>query len=328
MNFLNIQPNTSVNLAVSSQLPEQVHVFDQTMIDAVNAALAARRPLLIRGEPGTGKSQLARATAKVLGRVYLEHVVDVRTESKDLLWHFDAVARLAEAQFAGVFQKKTQLQKKAEKDLRTHLNVGNYLHPGILWWAFDWEDASRQAKRVGAHSPLQQDSDCPEQGCVVLVDEIDKAESDVPNGLLEALGARQFTPMGRSNPVRATGIPPLVIVTTNEERALPDAFVRRCLVLFLSLPKDRNELISLLMARGRAHFPGIDDDVLQESAKLLAEDREEARRRQNYPLPGQAEHLDLVRAVRELKPDNPYEQMTLLGLIRNFVLKKSVAGGQ
>ena len=97
MKYLEIQAGSQVRLQAPPGLPELVHVFDEDSIQAVNAALAARRPLLVRGEPGIGKSQLARAAAKALGRVYVPFVVDARIESRDLLWHFDAVARLAEA---------------------------------------------------------------------------------------------------------------------------------------------------------------------------------------------------------------------------------------
>ena len=98
---------------------------------------------------------------------------------------------------------------------------------------------------------MEGDAD-PANGCVVLIDEIDKAETDVPNGLLEALGNGEFTPPGRTQPVNAVIEPPLVIVTTNEERELPGAFRRRCLVLHLELPKTRKELGSFLTDRGRA----------------------------------------------------------------------------
>src|SRR3954469_13233582 len=98
MRFLDVAPGHEVPLAPRGCLPEQVHVFEEEAIQAVNAALAAGRPLLVRGEPGIGKSQLARAAAKCLGKAYIPHVVDSRTESRDLLWHFDAVGRLAEAQ--------------------------------------------------------------------------------------------------------------------------------------------------------------------------------------------------------------------------------------
>lgn len=316
MAFLDIGPGHRVVLSSGGDLPEQMHVFDETSIHAVNAALAARRPLLVRGEPGAGKSQLARATAKALGRAYVPHVVDARTESRDLLWHFDAVARLAEAQLAGA------LGGSSAEGIRDRLQVKNYLGPGPLWWAFDWLDAEKQAKAIHTPKPVQLDGGDPARGCIVLVDEVDKAESDVPNGLLEALGAGEFTPPGRDGPVRAGGIPPLVVVTTNEERALPDAFVRRCMVLFLSLPDGGDDLIDFLIGRGRAHFPHADEAVLRGAAEQLAQDREEARSRQYSPLPGQAEYLDLVRAVVILKPDDPAAQRALLEVIGRFALKK------
>jgi hypothetical protein len=109
MKFLEIADNAIITLAATGDMPEAVHQFDPRQIRAINAALAARRPLLVRGEPGIGKSQLARAAAKSLGRVFISHTVDVRTESRDLLWHFDAVARLAEAQLLGALGRAADL---------------------------------------------------------------------------------------------------------------------------------------------------------------------------------------------------------------------------
>src|SRR5208337_5088308 len=94
-----------------------------------------------------------------------------------------------------------------------------------------------------------------ENGCVVLIDEIDKADTDVPKGLLEALGSGEFTPLGSSKPIKVAGEPPLVIITTNEERVLPNAFLRRCLVLELKLPGDDSRLIAHLIKRAGVHFP-------------------------------------------------------------------------
>ncbi len=270
MNFMNIQEGEQIALPGRGSRPNQVHVFDGESIRAVNAALAARRPLLVRGEPGIGKSQLARAAAKHLRRVYVHHVVDARTESRDLLWHYDAVARLADAQLAGALRDSGEA-------VRERLMVRNYLHPGPLWWAFDWEGALRQAKAVGDASPPQEEGEqglpSPVNGCVVLIDEIDKAESDVPNGLLEALGVGEFTPLGRDSPVIAGDPPPLVIITTNNERALPDAFLRRCLVLHLMLPDDETALKKVLVYRGGRHFPDADGNVLNEAAQQLYLDR-------------------------------------------------------
>src|SRR4029077_939588 len=104
-------------------------------------------------------------------------------------------------------------------------------------------------------SPPQAAGADPRNGCVVLIDEIDKADPDVPNGLLEALGAGEFTPLGQTNPVKVQGRFPLVIITTNEERVLPGAFLRRCLVLHLKLPADENALTDLLVNRAKVHFP-------------------------------------------------------------------------
>ena len=319
MNFMNIQEGEQVDLPGRGSRPHQVHVFDWDVIRAVNAALAARRPLLVRGEPGIGKSQLARAAAKHLRRVYVQYVVDARTESRDLLWHYDAVARLADAQLAGALGDRS-------KAVRNRLMVRNYLHPGPLWWAFDWNGALQQAKTVGDVRPPQEDGEqgppSPVNGCVVLIDEIDKAESDVPNGLLEALGAGEFTPLGASGPVIAGDPPPLVIITTNNERALPDAFLRRCLVLHLTLPDDETALKEVLVCRGKRHFPDADATVLNEAAQQLYLDRKQAKDNRRYPLPGQAEYLDLLRAVLALNANDPAGQMETLRTIAKYALRK------
>ena len=337
MNFLDIADNEVIELAATGDMPEAVHQFEPRQIRAVNAALAARRPLLVRGEPGIGKSQLARAAAKGLGRAFVPHTVDARTESRDLLWHFDAVARLAEAQLLGALGRAADLASpnpapsSAEKgdqpapNLRDRLAIACFLHPRALWWAFDWNGALNRAKAIGISAPPQPDGGDPANGCLVLIDEIDKAEADVPNGLLEALGAGCFHPQGCTEPVKATGIAPLVVITTNEERALPDAFVRRCLVLHLRLPSDPKKLAERLIERGRAHFrrhkPPASDKVLQHAAELLIADRETARENHWLPLPGQAEYLDLVRAVIA-RERTAKAQEALMEKVAEFVLKK------
>ncbi len=335
MKFLEIADNEAIKLTATGDMPEAVHQFEPRQVRAVNAALAARRTLLVRGEPGIGKSQLARAAAAALGRAFVSYTVDARTESRDLLWHFDAVARLAEAQLIGALRAvptpapvtapdpKADARDPAEPHgIRDRLEIGRFLHPRALWWAFDWEDALTQANQVGLPSPPQPDGGDPDKGCLILIDEIDKAEADVPNGLLEALGAGCFNPQGCTEPVTAKGIAPLVVITTNEERALPDAFVRRCLVLHLRLPTDPARLAECMIGRGRAHFGRrISAKVLQRAADLLIADRETARENHWLPLPGQAEYLDLVRAVttRERKAK---AQEALLDAVAEFVLKK------
>jgi len=314
MNFLDIEDGYETTLCSRGDL-ERVHVFDDVSIHAVNAALAAKRPLLVRGEPGIGKSQLAHAAAKVLGRVFVQHVIDAHCESQDLMWHFDAVQRLADAQLGHACDLDAEALKKK-------LRLENYLHPGPLWWAFDWNGAKQQAEALDISTPLQEENSDPAKGCVLLIDEIDKAEMDVPNGLLEALGEGCFTPKGWGEPVCASDSPPLVIITTNEERALPNAFLRRCLVLYLKLVDDEKNLVEHLMLRGQAHFKKMDEKVLRKAAEQLKADRQQARNAQLKPLPGQAEYLDLLRALDNLAKDNPDKQLEKLKQVACFVVKK------
>jgi len=311
-------PPDRIELAPLGNKPEEVHVFDQESVWALNAALAARRPLLVRGEPGVGKTQLARAAAakEVLNCPVVPFVVDSSTESRDLLWTFDAVKRLAEAQISGALNEP-------DEHVQSRLDPERFFHPGPLWWAFDWENARKQAELVRDATPTVPPGWNPGDGCVVLIDEIDKAESDVPNGLLEALGAGVFHPRGRRERVEIRGEPPLVVITTNEERVLPDAFVRRCLVLEMALPKTAEALTALLVERGRAHFGDLtNDEVLESGAQMLVQDRFAAR---STPVPGQAEYLDLIRVVAELCPGDIDAQKQTLDRVANFVLKKHVS---
>jgi MoxR-like ATPase len=317
MTFIQWKDDLRVDLDVHGSVADQVHVFEERQVLAVNAALAAGRPLLVRGEPGVGKSQLARAAARELGRSYLQHVVDSQTEARDLLWQIDALARLGEAQIAGA------TPREAVDSLRDRLDVTRFLRPGPLWWAFDWEDAKNQAKFSETPPPPGFDESAATNGFVLLIDEIDKAETDVPNGLLEALGAGEMTPPGRREaPVIVKEPFPLVLITTNEERALPDAFLRRCIVLKMALPKEEDELKKLLVSRGRAHFPDADEDVLKKAADLLATDRREAQQADLRPLPGQAEYLDLLRAVIKQYPNNADRQTNELNKLGEFALRK------
>ncbi|MBF0107560.1 MAG: MoxR family ATPase [Magnetococcales bacterium] len=314
---MNIKPGEKINRPATDGFPELYHFFSELDIHAVEAALAAQRPLLVQGEPGIGKSQLARAAAVVLGRAYVQFVVDSRTESSDLLWHYDAVSRLAEAQLKGALGKGI-----SREEVHRDLAMRNFVHPRPLWWALNWNSAKEQAATHQRTPPRQADGCDPNNGCVVLIDEIDKAESDVPNGLLEALGMGSFLPPGWEEPVRRTGNPPLVIITTNEERVLPPAFVRRCLVLHMRLPTEENHLKQHLIDRARAHFNTIDQKILDSAADLLIQDRREAEEARWRPLPGQAEFLDLLRAVREMAPGKPTEQKALLERVARFTVSK------
>jgi MoxR-like ATPase len=243
--------------------------------------------------------------------------VDARTEARDLLWHFDAIRRLGEAQIQGALYSS----RRAPDSVRDALDIRHYIQPRALWWGFDWTGAASQAEASGASAPTLLPRTDPARGAVVLIDEIDKAELDVPNGLLEALGNGEFTPEGLSEPVAIAGTPPLVVVTTNEERALPDAFLRRCIVLHLRLPDDRQELIDYLVLRGTRHFPDLSQDLQKCAAGLVVADRVRAQEGNWLPLPGQAEFIDLLRAVRELTSDDA-SRAIMMERISNFALRK------
>lgn len=308
----------AITLPPRGSWPASVHVFDERSAWAVRAALAAQRPLLVRGEPGAGKSQLARGAAEALGRLFLAEVVHSRSESQDLQWRYDAVGRLGDAQALGA-------TRQTQAEVREQLDHRNYLSPGALWWVFNWESALAQYDvSRGALGKPQPPSDwTPAQGSVLLIDEIDKAEADLPNGLLETLGNGAFSVPWMNEPVSARAdIPtPLVIITTNEEREMPAAFVRRCLVLNLDLPEKRDEFIALLVARGRLHFQNkCHDDVYQEAARQLWEDRQ-ASEGADTGRPGQAEYIDMLRVVATLEPDHG-KQAALLANISAFALKK------
>ncbi|MBK1647296.1 AAA family ATPase [Rhabdochromatium marinum] len=321
--LLEIQAGHIERLPQRGVLPAQTHVFDQASILAINAALASRRPLLVRGEPGIGKSQLAHATARCLKRPYLELVVDARTEARDLLWSYDAVARLAEAQLGNPL-------KLEHKELEARLAVARYVRPGPLWWALNWESACKHPGCLA--KPICDAGEDVSNGCVLLIDEIDKAESEVPNGLLEALGNGRFVPFGEEHAVDAVGPPPLVIITTNEERELPPAFLRRCWVLCLTLQDSRRGLEDDLRARALAHFPSLGEKpaavaVLDQAIKLVADQRIDAKTELPVsgplPRPGVAELLDLLRAVTEMAPRSHKRQCEILDDIQEFALVKN-----
>jgi len=315
------------------------HRLDRGDLHAINAAIAAERPLLLRGDPGTGKSQLARAAAELLQRRFRWKVVDAHTEVSDLFYSFDAVARLAYAQILGAVTKTED--PKVREQVMEELGVCHFLRPGPLWWAFEEDTAATQEdlfrRRCGGPRVQPGATTAPptgddRRGWVVLIDEIDKADPSVPNGLLEALGQGTFeVPGGATISLHRKGQSfagkPLVVITTNEERELPSAFVRRCMVRTITVPGDeqsgsepeeaRNRrLHQWLVERGETHFGKKHLRVLKVAADMVVTDRRAAQRLGVTP-PGQAEFLDLVRAA--LRLGDPEAALQSIG---EFALKK------
>jgi MoxR-like ATPase len=268
--FVRLAVEKPLGLDASDRYPAAGHLWSQSEIDALILAWAARRPLLVRGEAGSGKSQIARAAAEVLGSQPLVEVIHPRFEALDLLYRVDSVGRLADA----------HLQRLDESNEK-------YVKRGRLWEAFARGEAAGAAP-------------------VLLVDEIDKADADVPNALLEVLGNRSFTvPPLNDRVVRAeAGRLPLVVITTNEERELPPAFVRRCVVLNLNPPKDQAAFVKWLIDRGSVHHHlDVADTARRHAAGQVFDDRQAAVAA-GYPPVGLAEYIDLLTALDELTRDS------------------------
>ncbi|MFW5488742.1 MAG: AAA family ATPase [Desulfovibrio sp.] len=330
--------HTSTNSASQCYYWEADHLF------AIQAAIEVGRPLLVRGEPGIGKSTLARAAAERLGRYFVSEVVTARTEPNDLLWQFDGVKRLADAQL-----KCTAGGNKITLDKR------DYIAPGALWWVFQPEWAKAQhsicpgsccpsfddmkdiiAAQLDEHTGLpkkntsgnETTSENGKNGWVLLIDEIDKADSDVPNSLLEAFAENEFAVPHFAEPVcRAGGAgqscnasKPLVVITTNEDRELPAAFLRRCFVLNMEFPKDE-DAPEWLLARAEKHGLSVSSDILVKIAKLLLKER---REKNGIHCPGLGEYLDFAYAFEHMRQNLPkLSDEDLLKKISSFALKKN-----
>ena len=156
-----IDCDTTYKIADDSGDPEQYHRFDPESALAIRAALAARRPLLVRGEPGVGKTQLAAAAAVALGRPLIQKVVNSRTESRDLLWEFDSIMRLADAQIAA--HSVMDGSEGSGVGSNGQLPVVNYVKPGPLWWAFDWDGAESSRAHGGADPGSRRGCGSPER---------------------------------------------------------------------------------------------------------------------------------------------------------------------
>lgn len=274
----------------------QVYVYNEKIELAVNVALATGRPMLIRGPSGSGKSSMARNVARRLGWRYYERVITSRTQASDLQWTFDALRRLSDAQ-------ADKLRPQTE----------HYVEPGVLWWAFDPQSAKRRGLPEG--SSLEKEAQDPgeeegEEGAVVLLDEIDKADPDVPNNLLVPLGSLVFSVRETGAQVEARG-PVLVMITTNDERVLPNAFLRRCVILELDAPGE-----DLLVEIATEHYGEDVKGFYRPIAKRVIEiaPKKEpgragaARGAAGQSAPSTAEYLDTVWACIDLDIDPESEK--------------------
>jgi MoxR-like ATPase len=196
---------------------------------AVNAAVQLRRPLLVKGEPGTGKTVLAHEIAEALGAPLIEWHIKSTTRAVQGLYEYDAVARLRDGQLG---------------DERVH-DIGNYIKRGKLWDAFT--------------SP---------QLPVLLIDEIDKADIEFPNDLLQELDRMEFHVYETGETVKAVDRP-VVVITSNNEKELPDAFLRRCFFHYIRFP-DRDTMTEII----DVHFPGIQKMLVSRALDIFYEVRD------------------------------------------------------
>ncbi|CAG0959636.1 hypothetical protein RHDC4_00615 [Rhodocyclaceae bacterium] len=200
------------------------YVATPDLMLAVNAAIALQRPLLVKGEPGTGKTMLAEEVAAALGLPLLQWHIKSTTKAQQGLYEYDAVSRLRDSQLG---------------DGRVH-DIANYIVKGVLWQAFE------------ADTPT-----------VLLIDEIDKADIEFPNDLLRELDRMEFHCYETRQPVRAKHRP-LVFITSNNEKELPDAFLRRCFFHYIRFP-DRETMQRIV----DVHFPGIRQALLKEALEVF-----------------------------------------------------------
>jgi MoxR-like ATPase len=295
------------------------HLFDQSLpLDgrsrylleddarlAIRMAWATSRPLLVVGEAGCGKTQLAQALANAWDVPLFSRGVHARTEAQDLFFHFDAVARLSDAQLRSALGKV--VSSAAPAIGCDPLNPAHYLRPGPLWWAINspsaWrlDDGRPPAYRLSA--PKGMPPKWPGGPSVVLIDEVDKGSDELAESLLEVLDTGRFhVPSTGQDIDRHPASQPFLLLTSNGARQLPAPFLRRCIVLAMQLPVEG--LVGWLMQRGRMHFTAtqVKDDALRRAAELVDEDRRRDISVQRYR-PGVAEYIYLCDAVSRLAPD-------------------------
>ena len=234
------------------------YVATDDLTVAVNAAVTLERPLLVKGEPGTGKTELARQVAQALGLGMLEWNIKSSTKAQQGLYEYDAVSRLRDSQLG---------------DDRVH-DVANYIRKGKLWQAFEADEK-----------------------VVLLIDEIDKADIEFPNDLLQELDRMEFHVYETGEMIRARHRP-IVIITSNNEKELPDAFLRRCFFHYIRFPD--TETMKRIV---EVHHPGIKDQLLTTALTRFYEIREQAGLKKK---PSTSEVLDWLKLIlaEDLTPED------------------------
>ena len=225
------------------------YVATRDLTLAVNAAVTLQRPLLIKGEPGTGKTMLAEEVAAALGLPLFQWHIKSTTKAQQGLYEYDAVSRLRDSQLG---------DPKVE-------DIAHYIVKGVLWQAFECETP-----------------------CVVLIDEVDKADIEFPNDLLRELDRMEFHVYETRQTVRARHRP-LVFITSNNEKELPDAFLRRCFFHYIRFP-DAETLTRIV----DAHYPGIKRELVNEALQAFFHVREAPSLKKK---PSTSELLDWIKLL-------------------------------
>lgn len=232
------------------------YVSTDDLTVAVNAAIALERPLLVKGEPGTGKTELALQVAKALDLPILEWNIKSTTKAQQGLYEYDAVSRLRDSQLG---------------DEKVH-DVKNYIKKGKLWQAFEAEER-----------------------LVLLIDEIDKADIEFPNDLLQELDKMEFHVYETGETIKAK-MRPIVIITSNNEKELPDAFLRRCFFHYIRFPE--TETMKKIVD---VHFPAIKPNLVTEALTQFYDIRQTPGLKKK---PSTSEVLDWLKLllVEDLEP--------------------------